>query len=436
MSRFTSYYLYQKYEKVGDGEWTPTYPNEYSISGDSENTMPLVIKSENDVNCGYRDPIYRWADTEDTICIYNGEYAGQYLTIESLEDNNAIYWKASNSSFTKTISASTDNGVTWTEYTSSTGGSGTTIATLNAGEKVFLKGTNAAYATTSNGWVWSSFNGNKKFNVYGNLLSLVYGNSFINKMTIEKENTFTFLFKESNVVDAGNLVMQASTLTNWCYAYMFYNCANLTVAPELPATTLVNSCYDNMFYGCTSLTAAPQLPATTLAADCYSQMFAKCTSLTTAPELPATTLANRCYDAMFMSCTSLTTAPALPSTTLAEGCYASMLEGCTSLSVAPELPATTLANYCYSRMFMGCASLRTAPTLSAETLVYQCYYRMFKDCTRLNSITCLATNKSAGSCVEYWVYNVSSSGTFTKASGTTWSRGISGIPNGWTIQNA
>lgn len=69
MSRFTSYYLYQKYEKVGDGEWTPTYPNEYSISGDSENTMPLVIKSENDANCGYSDPIYRWADTEDTICI-------------------------------------------------------------------------------------------------------------------------------------------------------------------------------------------------------------------------------------------------------------------------------------------------------------------------------------------------------------------------------
>lgn len=436
MSRFTSYYLYQRYEKVGDGEWTPTYPNEYSISGDSSDPMPLVIKEQNDANCGYYPPIYQWVDTNDTICIYNGEYAGQYLTIESVEDNNEITWVTSgsnSSSLSTTISASTDNGISWTAYTSTTGG--TTIATLNEGEKVFLKGTNAAYGTSNLG-AWSSFSSNKKFNVYGNLMSLVYGDNFINKMTIENRSAFIHLFHGSNVVDAGNLVMQASTLAEYCYYDMFYGCHYLTVAPELPATTLANDCYDGMFAQCTSLTTAPALPASTLANRCYMNMFQGCTSLVNAPVLSSMTLADWCYYLMFNGCTSLTMAPALPATTLTNHCYEGMFRGCTSLVNAPELPALTLTNDCYNQMFQGCASLRTAPTLSAETLVYYCYYRMFKDCTRLNSITCLATNKSAASCVEYWVHNVSSSGTFTKASGVTWTRGISGIPNNWTIQNA
>ena len=87
---------------------------------------------------------------------------------------------------------------------------------------------------------------------------------------------------------------------------MFYNCTNLTTAPELPATTLAEYCYYYMFNGCTGLTTAPELPATTLAEYCYSSMFIGCTGLTTAPELPATTLAEYCYYYMFNGCTGLT----------------------------------------------------------------------------------------------------------------------------------
>ena len=93
--------------------------------------------------------------------------------------------------------------------------------------------------------------------------------------------------------------------TKHCYTYMFFNCANLTTAPELPATTLANNCYYWMFYGCTSLTTAPALPATTLTENCYDSMFYGCTSLTTAPALPATTLSEACYFWMFKSCTKL-----------------------------------------------------------------------------------------------------------------------------------
>ena len=172
-------------------------------------------------------------------------------------------------------------------------------------------------------------------------------------------------------------------------------------------TPLKEYCGYNMFQGCTSLTTAPELPATTLAIQCYGSMFSGCTNLTTSPELQATTLTKRCYSHMFNGCTSLTTAPELPSTTLAVQCYWSMFRDCTSLITAPELPATTLAN--------------------------SCYYQMFKDCSNLNYIKCLATDIPSTFCTDSWVYGVSATGTFVKASGISWLTGSSGIPSGWEV---
>lgn len=96
-----------------------------------------------------------------------------------------------------------------------------------------------------------------------------------------------------------------TTLGTNCYHNMFYNCTNLTAAPELPALTLSSGCYQMMFYNCTNLTATPKLPATALALSCYDGMFRDCKGLTTATELPATTLADSCYTFMFYNCTAL-----------------------------------------------------------------------------------------------------------------------------------
>ena len=183
-----------------------------------------------------------------------------------------------------------------------------------------------------------------------------------------------------------------------CYKRMFFLCASLTTAPELPATTLANGCYNRMFEGCTSLTTAPELPATTLTDGCYNGMFEGCTSLTTAPELPATTLAYGCYAGMFQGCTSLTTAPSLPATTLARECYYAMFRECTSLTIAPSLPATTLADYCYSQMFLVCTSLTTAPSLPATTLAKECYREMFAVCSSLTTAPELPATTLANGC--------------------------------------
>lgn len=256
-----------------------------------------------------------------------------------------------------------------------------------AGDKVFFYGNGteiASYQGTTITGIGDGFT----CNAYGNIMSLLDEKGYATATTLSGSGVFSSLFGNNTaLIDASGLL--------------------------LPATTLVPGCYYNMFSGCSALTAAPELPATTLAEQCYTQMFQGCSALEEAPELPATTLASNCYRWMFYNCTALTTAPELPATTLAVFCYANMFYNCTSLATAPELPATTLATGCYTYMFQNCSNL--------------------------SSVTCLATDISANSCTDSWLYgagsNVTDTKTFTAASDATWPSGVNGIPTGWTRLN-
>lgn len=98
MSEYTSYFLYQRYEKRGDQPWLPSYPNTLSIDGGG--TMPLVVKQEDDPACGYVppvEPIYRWIDldpTQDWICadcdtkVYGVHNSGETFSVQC--DDNPI----------------------------------------------------------------------------------------------------------------------------------------------------------------------------------------------------------------------------------------------------------------------------------------------------------------------------------------------------------
>ena len=371
------------------------------------------------------------------------DYSKEYLTTEALENGTISFIISSgiNTNLLKSISYSIDNGTTWTTINNEDNKEDNIQINVNAskGDKVLWKG-NALALSDENDNV-SSFVSDIQINVYGNIMSLLYGDNFINQTSLpDVGNNFSELFANdinagANVVNASNLILPATTLVNGCYSNMFRGCKSLTTAPELPATTLAYYCYNGMFDSCIALTTAPEiLPATTLANGCYGDMFYGCTSLTTAPKLPATTLAYNCCHSMFEYCTSLTTTPELPATTLADGCYVNMFNGCTSLTTAPVLPATTLAESCYTYMFVGCTSLTIAPELPATTLADWCYNSMFQGCTSLNYIKCLARNIPATNCVTNWVENVSSTGTFVKAdSMSSWTIGNIGIPAGWNI---
>ena len=267
--------------------------------------------------------------------------------------------------------------------------------TVNSGDTVQIKATDVIRSWYSPITFTNSNNSDGMFSVRGNIMSILYGEGYETaknfKMGSFDNNyvtcgSFFERYTDGGVVDAGDLL--------------------------LPVTALTDNCYTNMFSGCTALTVAPELPATTLATSCYANMFAGCTSLTTAPELPATTMATDCYYWMFFGCTGLTSAPTvLPATTLETECYASMFYSCTSLENAPELPAPVLVEYCYEFMF--------------------------RNCPNIHYIKCLATDIQATGCTNSWVEYLTSTGTFVKdASMNDWTTGTSGIPTGWTVQNA
>ncbi len=248
------------------------------------------------------------------VCAVNGKavYAKTYkaeqkndipMYIEALEDVTVSFT-------TNAIQYSLDNDV-WVDLPV-----GESTPTIAAGDKVYFKAEGLS-PTTSAGI--GTFNIAGRCNLGGNIMSLLYGDNFVDAVYIEKTYSFHRLFyQQTSIIDAGSLVLPATILKSFCYSYMFYSCTSLVNAPALPARSLASYCYQNMFYRCTSLVNAPTLPAMSLASYCYQYMFHSCTSLVNAPELPSFDLADSCYYYMFYNCTSLVNAPELPATTLVQ----------------------------------------------------------------------------------------------------------------------
>lgn len=150
--------------------------------------------------------------------------------------------------------------------------------------------------------------------------------------------------------------------------------------------------------------------------------------------LPSDYLSNQCYKELFSRCSHLLYAPKLPAMNLASWCYEEMYAYCIQLKVPSELPAKVLAGYCYDEMYRD-TNIEVSPILCAETLVDGCYTGTFLNCTQLKKITMLAKNNlGATNALAIWVSSVSSSGTFIKATGVTIPTGVSGIPEGWTVE--
>ena len=377
-----------------------------------------------------------------------------YLTIEALEDG--LTAKLSTNACEYCI----DGNGSWVTLSA-----GTATPSINKGHTLSFRGNLTPTSSAGIG----TFTVVKNFNLTGNCLSMLFGDNGKTTTSISaKSYAFYKLFSGCTTLQSVSAnFLPATTLSTYCYRYMFDGCTSLTKAPKLPATTVTSYCYQYMFRSCSKLTSAPALPATTLstycyaymfrdcialtsapalpttsisssATYCYAYMFYGCTSLKTPPLLPATTLSSYCYSYMFTGCTSLIIAPTLPATTLATYCYQYMFQNCTKITSAPDLPATTLTTYCYRYMFYGCSSLTSAPELPAKTLTTSCYQYMFYNCSKLNYIKMLATNISATSCLATWVSGVASSGTFVKDPNMSSIpvNSVSGIPTGWTTTNS
>lgn len=265
------------------------------------------------VDNNFTEPWVSYTKENDKVDYYKTEYerkCEQYFTIEATEDGTTVYFRQSSFAVNDgldplKVEVSTDNGDTWTEVTAVPDDDvlGAILAELNAGEKVLIRGNNKAYGyfsgsegnCTENCNFWAD----SPCYVYGNIMSLIGGNTFARLREVKKY-AFAFFFSDYNeeldwswvlLKKDNELLLPAITLADSCYCYMFSNCTGLTSAPKLPATTLISDCYKYMFSGCTGLTVAPILPATTLVIGCYCGMFFGCTNLsyikamfTTTPE--------------------------------------------------------------------------------------------------------------------------------------------------------
>lgn len=368
--------------------WTITqYGNLVSLSqtaGTSGTTTISLNCPENTTIVELSDTLKVRADKQGTtatenVHIIQNAVEQNYLYFDILTNDNDLWWNLPDND---PILYSKDDKRTWTPITS--GKIPTSI-----GDRVYFKGTNQKYSCGFNN---SGFYGTTKFNIGGNIMSLLYGDNFVINQEfpdVDVYHYFLGLFQKTNVVSAEKL--------------------------SLPADRLAGSCYQSMFEDCVLLEKAPKLPATDLAVDCYGSMFKGCVSLETAPFLPPAFLEDYCYQYMFQDCTSLINAPgSINATGFDIAACLSMFEGCVSLEKAPDLLATSFGDN------------------------FQCYKRMFYGCSSLNYVKCLLADIPYNhDCTTNWLYGVSPTGTFVKnPSMTGWSTGASGIPSGWTIVNA
>ena len=250
----------------------------------------------------YHNPIHITADTviqaysilgqntssivrENCEYVPTHDYADDYLTFKA-RTNGKIYLH-SNGGVVKTIDYSL-NGGAWSSITAT---DDSTYIEVTAGDTVRFRGENQSYATSKSGYTGFGYgerlpSGEASYDsdaaevdIEGNIMSLIYGDNFEDQITFSG-GTYNFcsIFKKLKVVSAENLVLPATTLTNYCYRAMFSWCTYLVVPPQLPATTLAQGCYWYMFERC-AITTAPDLLADTLVRECYGYMFTSCASL-------------------------------------------------------------------------------------------------------------------------------------------------------------
>lgn len=141
---------------------------------------------------------------------------------------------------------------------------------VNGGDIVEFKGDNSTYSD-GNGFNLISASTGTRFNISGNIMSLVDSTNFSALTTVSTNCFYSLFYGCPAIVDASGLLLPATTLGSGCYESMFQGCASLTTAPTLPATTLVDRCYSGMFRYCSNLNYVKCLATDISASNCTNR---------------------------------------------------------------------------------------------------------------------------------------------------------------------
>ena len=214
-------------------------------------TTPTLVEA-NSEDCGYVPP---------TPPTPSGD-SRQYLTFRPHGDTE-FWFSYGDSENYNMISYSLNSGQSWTavDYNEHT-------VTVHSGDTIMWRGY-AMNPNTGNG-IGQFHSSGSTWDVEGNVMSLLYNDNFSGQTSLSGYNdVFPNLFYDcTNLTSAENMVLPATTLTDYCYYQMFCGCTSLTTAPTLPATTLAESCYEGMFNYCTSLSSITCLATNISATNC------------------------------------------------------------------------------------------------------------------------------------------------------------------------
>lgn len=200
--------------------------------------------------------------------IINNDYNGydlKYFTIDILNDGIFTFGpviEKTNVAYSNDITISYS--INDAEWITTTVPQECITLDVSTGDKIRFKGTNTHYCNISGTdphkqWYFVFGPGTSeaagtnytkttaKFNVYGNSMSLLYGDNFIEQTVLPSDYVFCGLFNGAMIVSAENLILPAPILTEHCYRAMFAHATYLTISPVLPAKNIVTSCYKYMF---------------------------------------------------------------------------------------------------------------------------------------------------------------------------------------------
>ena len=253
---------------------------------------------------------------------------------------------------------------------------------------------------------YSNFNSNIRFNVYGNIMSLFYGDNFEDKTSFKNGylRNLQRLFSYAGVVSANNLILPVLSLNSFDYENMFYGCSYLISAPDLPATVISSYTYQRMFSGCRNLIYTPRIRCKNFKTGSCEEMFYNCQNIESPPIMTCESVDYRCFRSMFSGCKKLKTTPLLPCTGLSTGCYSYMFSYCESLTSAPELPALNVPTEAYYSMFSYCKSLTYVPDLPSKSVSNYGCNSMFQGCESLINAPSFAITGASRNCCA-WMFS-------------------------------
>lgn len=206
-------------------------------------------------------------------------YSTKYLTIEALSDNTTIDIVISKCEEVNniqyplvTLYTSYNNGA-WQKIEQSYQQDIPTVVLMAKGDTLRIKGNIVNVMSVIPTGSGSFLGCTPAVNIYGNILSLMYGDDFKDKYSVPQNSSLAHLFANHGnncfINDASKLILPVLDVPDNFYAYLFSE-SEIKIPPVLYGEVLHSNCHEQMFSRC-SLESNVYLLAKTL--DNYSPIW-------------------------------------------------------------------------------------------------------------------------------------------------------------------